>query len=156
MTTIAYDGQYLAIDSQLTAGGRKMTGTKLLRATTPDGLELVVCGCGTWSEIKKFVAWLEGSEEEPKFDEIDVLVAHSDGSVFQYSFEEPEDVTGTKVTLGSGSDYAMGALLSGKSAREAVAIASQCDLYTSGTVRFYDTQKPFKTTTKRIPSSKNK
>lgn len=145
MTTIAYDGRYLSIDSQLTAGGRKMVGTKLLKATNDDGEKLVIAGCGTWREIKLFVEWLDGGSEEPTWDEFEALVAYPDGRVHHYqTVSEPLDVTGEPTTLGSGADYAMGALLSGKTAPEAVLVATQADLYSGGKVKTHDT-RPEKT-----------
>ena len=42
--------------------------------------------------------------------------------------------------FGSGADFATGAMLAGKTAMEAVAIAAQCDIYTGGGVQFIDIQ----------------
>ena len=39
---------------------------------------------------------------------------------------------------GTGADYATGAMLAGKTAMEAVAIAAQRDIYTGGGVQFID------------------
>ena len=67
------------------------------------------------------------------------IVVDTDGDVQALSYACPYawKMAGP-CAFGSGADFATGAMLAGKTAMEAVAIAAQCDIYTGGGVQFID------------------
>ncbi|SKB50874.1 hypothetical protein [Luteibacter sp. 22Crub2.1] len=122
MTTVCYDGTSLAADSQI-GGTFKHTQRKLV--TLPDGS--FAAGAGTVADIQAFLRALVAGEDQPE-GEYDVLVSHLDGRVVHYdSYGMRLDVTGRPYAVGSGAQFAMGAMAAGKSAKRAAEIACGLD-----------------------------
>lgn len=139
MTTAAYDGRAIAIDSQITAGSRRMLHRKAY--TLPDGTYMVASG--RLDEFQQFLRWYEAGQERddfPKLTDMEVFVVHGDGRVILWDHNGAEmDVTGKLSAIGSGGDYALGAMHMGANAAEAVRVAAVYDIYTSGEVEVFDT-----------------
>jgi hypothetical protein len=55
VTTLAFDGRLVAIDSQVTAGDLRYEEEKFYRTTDTTGRDLVVFGAGTTSHIQRAV-----------------------------------------------------------------------------------------------------
>lgn len=144
MTTIAYDGRLVAIDSQVTAGSVKFTEKKWYEGSTPDGDHFILFGSGNVCDIQEcsrllqeygletakdyegdFGAFIVGLRSNP-------VVLEAEGGVIE--------VRRTAYANGSGQAAALAGLVDGKSATDAVLLASKVDLYTGGPVHTYDTR----------------
>ena len=132
MTVIVWDGKTLAADKQATNSGLKMTCTKLRR----------VNGCligvsGDFDLAQTTVKWFaDGADPEkfPKHQETDdkwvgLVCITPDKRVLKYE-RSPYPMEYTEMeffAVGSGRDYALGALAMGADAVTAVEVASRFD-----------------------------
>ena len=127
MTVVAYDGHSLAADKQSVCGGRCSTTTKIRRIST--GEVLAITGMQAMGEM--LVQWYESGADPtawpiPDNDENDcvrLIVADKGGCKF-YEHAMPIAVEDAFGAWGSGADFAVMALHLGKTAREAVELAS--------------------------------
>jgi hypothetical protein len=133
MTTIAWDGLTIAADKLMVSCGSRRTTTKLFLCG-----DYVYGGCGDVSDVALIAEWLTAgakSDDRPKFDED----SGSHGVAIKIATAEVYAVTGKSAVLariedrqhadGSGRDVAMTAMMLGKSAREAIEIASRIDAF---------------------------
>jgi hypothetical protein len=140
VTTLAYDGRYLAADSQVTAGDIKLTSKKMFDLKTPEGVRMVVCGCGDWSRILAAISALQAGKKLPKGDYGLLAWAEGEGvSEFCGRSRYPADCY-PQLALGSGAQAALGAMKAGATAGEAVAIAASIDISTGLPVLVFDTR----------------
>lgn len=133
MTTIVYDGKAICVDSQSTCGDR-ITSVECKKAFFDVGEFLAVFCCGHTSAYPYIIEWLRSGCEPLGWDQSWQCAAwcvRKDGSVVRYVSGYPEEVTGPDAD-GSGGDIAMGALLAGADAEEALEIAKELDIYTGG------------------------
>jgi ATP-dependent protease HslVU (ClpYQ) peptidase subunit len=141
MTVIAWDGKTLAADKQFTSAGLRRTGCKLFRLR--DGIVGIE---GRTSDALSLLAWLRGNREPTNFPEsckgddapavlgiINGTIQYWNGSPYPVTYDEPFTATG------SGRDYAIAAMHCGKTAAEAVEIAS---VYDNGCGMGVDTLDP--------------
>lgn len=133
MTTIAWDGKTLAADSQIT-GENFIYGVedrKIFRVNKD-----LIATAGDSAQCLSFVDWYrDQSQDYPeKMDDLAVLVITSNGAFEYTSHKTPQPVTAPH-SVGSGSGFAMGAMLAGASSKKAVDIASRLCKYTGGPVR---------------------
>lgn len=123
MTTVAFDGLSLSVDTQITDAFSSTGHSKVHRFSTG----AIGAFCGDWAACQKAMRFLEGTDEEPEgtwaciviYASGVVRVIDNDGCTL--------DITGKQYALGSGAPYALGAMLAGKTAAEAVAIAAVLD-----------------------------
>ena len=142
MTTLAYDGRLIAIDSQVTAGDLVYEEEKFYRTTDAAGNELLVFGAGTTSHIQRAVRELsEGAEELTEGEYTLLVVGLRDGPVAFYGDGLPIDVRRGFLVAGSGDKAALAALKAGMTATEAVLMACTADLYSGPPVHTYDTKR---------------
>lgn len=142
MTTIATDGKVIAADGQSTTGDM-VTGTETVKLTRlPDGS--IVGGCGELAPMRRAINCLHSPDAHPDdlTGEFTLLRLCSDGKVLVYegclfAFELP-----APVAVGTGREFAMGAMLAGKGPKEAVDIAIQRDIYSGGTVLVMEPTRP--------------
>ena len=129
MTTVAFDGITLAADSQ-TNGSYVEYHNKIARI----GNVVVACA-GTVSEIAQFQRWCKDrTKDKPILTDFSCLEIRS-GKVYYYD-ENLEPLTPSiPVAIGSGSDFAMGAMLAGATAKEAVKIACKLDSNSGGKIK---------------------
>lgn len=131
MTTIAWDGETLAADRQTTAGGTPYPTTKVFEALAPDG-ERWIYGCaGISGQCQEFTRRVNAGQALPTFTDIAVLAINSRGEVWfatEAMMWERKQVE--RWAVGSGSDYALGAMAAGATAEHAVRIASSLDVNT--------------------------
>jgi len=146
MTTIAYSHGVLAFDELVTTGTARFAKVKKSRA-----MNGFLVGCaGETRMCMAFMDWLEAHLERsqtllsmPKdmlLGEDDypfsALVINRDGRVFSYDgFGHPYEVEGPFFAIGSGRDYAVGAMDMGATAKEAVSVAIKWDVMTGGEVQ---------------------
>lgn len=147
MTTVAYDGRTLAADSMLsTPGWKSPVSFQKVFANVGEFQAIGFCGCA--SAIEAFLMWIENPEEPGLREallesELLALAVHHDGNA--YLFEGP-----TRHPLpidhfhaiGSGSEFAISAMLCGKSAAEAIEVSKKLDFYTGGKVQFIELKNP--------------
>jgi hypothetical protein len=146
MTTIAFDGRYLAADTQSSRGGipSNLESRKII---IEGGFAYAVNG--EWGPVAfDLIKWHQSGaepDELPKHGEGSLLVVELSsrrcwvvsGPKMPYLDEEAAPFTG-----GSGGDIALGAIDAGLNAMEAVRIASKRDLHTNDTIDFVDLDWP--------------
>lgn len=132
LTTIAYDGKTIAADSKI-SGDINSRSSKLLTLLSLPG---AFGGfAGDVAEAHRFFRQFDGEPDSAPAGDYDVLVVYPDGRVVHHNGSGLSlDVTGQRYGLGSGSEYAMGAMAAGKSATEAVEIACELDNDSGGPV----------------------
>lgn len=133
MTTVAVKDGVIAADSlvkhDVTYKGRKLFRTK----------RGVIGVAGALGEGEKFVEWYnDRRKKKPEYessDEFSALVLRPDGLVELWDASMRGEVIDSGcLAIGSGAEYAMGAMLAGASAADAVAIACIMDPNTEGPI----------------------
>lgn len=131
MTVIVWDGKVLASDAQSTNAGLKRKATKIRKI----GGKLYGVS-GDWDRGQMLFRWVEGGmkpEDWPEFqknndDWVGLVEVREDRSVWKYErVPVPYAIEEEYFAMGSGRDYAYGALAMGADAEKAVAIASSFD-----------------------------
>ena len=126
MTTIAWDGRSLSADRKATAGTMSMTTQKI--HLLPDGSLLGFAG--SLSEGLLLVRWFsEGcpKKKSPKIAETDAIHVTKKGAVLYEPSLVAIPVLDPVFAIGSGSDYARGAMAMGADSRRAVEVAALFD-----------------------------
>ena len=138
MTTIAYDGKTLSVDSLASSGHiTSRTHQKLFLGV---GEFSAVAVCGSTAVYHPIVAWLKaGADPEAWSESWDAAAwcVQKSGEVVRYVSGYPEDVTSPD-SDGSGGEYAIGAMIAGASATRAVEISASLDPFTGGDIRTFD------------------
>ena len=136
MTTVAWDGKTLATDSQQTTTFIMTAGVeKLMRI--PDGPAFA--SCGKYSDRVSLARWLSGaSPEKPKIEEGFLAVVIDGGEAILYDNNLVPMEIRPPFACGSGQEFAMGAMLAGADARQAVKIAIELDPNSGGDVQAID------------------
>jgi ATP-dependent protease HslVU (ClpYQ) peptidase subunit len=134
MTTIAYDGKTLAVDSQATAGNTVFGETNKLFPLS-DGRYAALAGC--LSVFPEVVAWLNGEGEMPDLSEEESfggIIVSPDGSAVEITKNMRLFPASIPWSGGSGEAIAFTAMHLGKTAEEAVELACTLDIYTGGSI----------------------
>lgn len=144
MTTIAWDGDILAVDSQITEGDTIVDNDCQKIWKEVAGFKAVTA-CGDWASIQDLILLVQ--DAAPKdllktragFSEITLVGLAKNGRLFQYHWNPKGEVYQCEVRYpsawGSGYAYALSALDFGKTSREAVKYASTRDLYTNNNIK---------------------
>lgn len=130
MTTIAYDGESIAVDQRLVLGNQ-IASENFDKSITIDGITYFVSG--VWSDVCYLPpvhrgpteADIDGFFYDPNRDRVMNFITQ-DGMWFVQEAMP-------KSAVGSGGDYAVAAMRLGKDAKEAVEFASTLDIYTGKT-----------------------
>lgn len=141
MTTIAFDGRYLAADTMGERGGNRSehVGCKIHMR---DGY--VFAFGGYWGHWKTaLIDWFLAGERDGKSPTRDVsgamLVINAVRELSVFTHEAPfPDPEVFPFAIGTGGDLAMGAMGVGANAMEAVKVAMRWDIRTGGMVDFID------------------
>jgi len=133
MTTIAYKDGIIAYDSRLTHGDIIKTDT----ANKKYDINGVSFFCsGSPSDIPQFVNWWFTGENP---DDISLSAFVYDGKLWQAGTNNTDGpwktILDVPYAIGSGMDFAIGAMDMGASAKEAVQVASKRDIYTGGKIK---------------------
>ena len=136
MTTIAWDGKTVAYDSRSVAGG--IIATERAEKGFRNGRRFAV-GAGHAAFVRAFCRWLIGLDDEPEeLPEDGFCVFYFDGeSAWEYTNTKLPLPLAEKESAGSGSELALAAMHLGKTAREAVKVASKLDTGTGGRIRTF-------------------
>lgn len=138
MTTIAWDGRYLAADRQVTFGNIANAEVTKVVKRKKDGA--VAAAAGNSVEAADFRKWfLKGEKgKRPSMgteaDNSSGLIIYPDGKLVIHEWKGSYEATSPKYTNGSGWEIALGAMLAGASAEEAVRLTSTVDGMTGSSV----------------------
>lgn len=143
VTTVAWDGQSIAADRL--CGGHYEVG-KLFRLT--DGA--VLGGAGTYDQIVEIVAWVnEGCKNDakpklPEDDGSDLLLVTPEGVAYwlTWPYLRRVQINEPFAAVGSGAEFALGAMAMGASARRAVQVAMRFDPYTGKGINAIRVKRP--------------
>ena len=125
MTTIAWDGETLAADGQVTSSFIGQNDSK--KIFTKGGK--VFAFCGTYSEGYGFL-----KRGQPIECDTIVLEFGDKSGIAIYHEKNGSHPIKAPYAIGSGCDFAMGAMLAGCNAVDAVKIAAKLDPYTGGRI----------------------
>ncbi len=132
MTVIAWDGRTLSADRQRTGGGTPTTMRKARKITAPDGRQFLVGCCGRSDFIQMFLNWLDGGEKPalPVTDDFAAIVIDQKRRIWViHDTLIYVQITGIPHwAIGSGGNYAMGAMEFGATSAEAVRVAHVLDV----------------------------
>lgn len=127
MTTIAWDGRTIAADRRL---GGWQTANKLFRLR--DGT--IFAGAGRMDDVAEVLAWLQGGrkpDDKPEIepDDSEFFIVQPDGKAYWLTtpFLRSVKIEDQFYAIGSGAEFAIGAMRAGVSAKRAVEIACTCD-----------------------------
>lgn len=133
MTVIAWDGHTLAGDRQRTHGGTPVAATKVFKIQAPDGRLFLVGAAGRADCTQMFVAWLRGGEKPlmpSNVDDFGALVVDVKRRVWNiHDTLFYVHCSAKQWAIGSGANYALGAMAAGATAAQAVRIASKLDVH---------------------------
>lgn len=135
MTTIAWDGKKtIAADKQMNFCDTPVSATKLVKITYK-GKKAVAAGSGEVAQYTPVIDWIKNQRKSPPILEANanfgVIVVTEEGIAYVYaSALTPVPISGRPWAIGTGADYALGAMAFGASAVEAVKIASALDVNT--------------------------
>lgn len=94
-------------------------------------------GAGDVDDIKRFFDWRQGDAEQPSFEDgIDILEVCGEGIFLWGKKLVRLRVLNDVYAIGSGCQYAMGALAFGATPKEALAIAAKFDDQTAAPFEF--------------------
>lgn len=142
MTTITYRAGYLAADTRAYSGNKPPIGRKTKIFYDPD----IKIACGTSSSLpgfgEKFWLWLSGQEGDIEFakDAEFTSLTIQDGEVFIYenSLFPTGPLEADYFAIGTGREYAMGAMEMGASAPEAVRVSCKLDVWSADPIMVID------------------
>jgi hypothetical protein len=154
MTTIAYDGRYLAVDSQATSGHVRMgPRVKLEVQDAPEALgggKVAFSLAGRPELFPRLIEWwMNGADptqpvkgwDKPDADTGTCFIVARPGVVEYCWGDAPHLISAhTPDHWGSGGEHAHAAMLCGMTAPEAVAIASMMDTNSGGDILYVDLQ----------------
>lgn len=131
MTTIAFDGTHIAAD-------RLMGGWHTAGKIFPLAGGRYLAGAGDYNHIVEVATWIaQGAREEarprlPEEQDTEIMMVEPDGSAYWLTWPHMRWVKYNEpfAALGTGSEYALGAMAMGASAKKAVSIAMRFDPYT--------------------------
>lgn len=141
MTTIAWDGEALAVDSRITVDGMVRAGRKARRLRNGDVLAVFGDYTGALFVMQWYArgadptAWPTAQQLD---DQCGELIVVRGGRVLQYATSPvPQEIRESRMAWGSGKGYALGAMAMGADARQAVAVAARYDPQTGGRIHVY-------------------
>lgn len=138
MTTIATDGVTIAADGRTTAGKEIVTDEAKKIHRLPDGSvvgEAGLCTAGILAVEELAYAIQEDRHPKNYKGDYTLLRLTPDGRAIIYWNELVGIEIPTPAAIGSGGEFARGAMAAGASAREAVRIATKLDSASGGKVR---------------------
>lgn len=137
MTTVAWDGKTMAADRQMTIGPIRMESVHpKIKRITYHGQPAIVGRAGTMVLGLAVVDWLEKGcpvDERPDIgdgdnDNFTVMVAGENGVYLYVDSLLPIPLGYTKWALGTGAEFALGAMDAGASAKRAVELTCARDI----------------------------
>lgn len=140
MTTIVFDGKTLAADKRLSYGSTPVDGLmpKVFPVTDHKNWQVIALA-GRMSAATRLMAYvLEGGDRPTDIDEsVGLLAIDIAGVPYQIGGDGIPTRVPMKWAIGSGQDYALGALEVGADAETALKAATKLDMSTGGGVDLY-------------------
>lgn len=143
MTTIAYKHPYIALDSQGTRGDT-IINCSVDKIVERSGYYFFFAGSIRFAD--QFIDCFFSKESAQKWFGLSAFIVTPDSEVYVSNFDDNGDVFEDLVTadevyaIGSGMEFAMAAMDSGLSAKQAVKVAKKRDPYTGGKVRTFNVE----------------
>ena len=140
MTTIAYKDGIIAYDSQASRGDT-IVNISYKKTVQVSGYHFFFAG--SVNRVEDLVNMFFTGEKAEKFDATSAFVVTPEGDVLLTGFDpdgavDYDGVDPAEVyAIGSGSQFAIGAMDAGKTAQEAVKVAAARDVYTGGKIRTF-------------------
>lgn len=138
MTCIIFKDGIIASDSQISSGNRILGEGKKIY----DLGDKILAYCGSTTGGENFRNFLEGKECNPKiiddkdYDFEAIVITKDTKEILYYDkYCVSDKIEAPFHRLGSGSDYARGALAAGASIEEAINIAARYDKGTGGNIK---------------------
>lgn len=161
MTTIAFDGNTLAADSQTTQDGLRLSMQAKKIHLCPSGQTWRVNGIPVWAfgvagklssahlvetALLEFDDGITVATSFPKGSSLTYLLITQSGEVFVGGQNDDDDQAwlsqvSTPIAIGSGSELAIGAMAAGGDAAMAIEIASRYDTNTGGEIQVHTVGK---------------
>lgn len=137
MTTVASDGKTVAADGQ-TSNGAEINNIDIVKIKASGNAVLGFAGLSALRPVV-FEWWEKGADPSevsgPMKDQEWGLGVFLHNEVRYYSHSCPyPSLYGYPFAMGTGENYASGALLAGATSRQAVEVAAQKDVYTGGKI----------------------
>lgn len=136
MTTIATDGKTMAGDGLVHDHCDTIVANDLPKVhRMTDGR--IVGGAGNRHEVSSWIDWLERGKDGDcpiTSDRFCGLILQHDGSCLWVDHKGREEPTPLPCAIGSGQDYAFGAMDAGVGPIRAVEIACERDIYSGGKI----------------------
>lgn len=123
MTTIAFDGVTMAAD-------RQQCGRYKFLCLEPKIFRMKGSIFGTAGNVEDKIIlreWLSGKGDKPEIVDSFAALEATPNGLYYWSSEKAKFRFPLPAAIGTGAEYAMGAMLQGATAREAVAIAIRLD-----------------------------
>lgn len=140
MTTIAYRDGVMAADTRAYGGDKTPVGWKQKIRLLESGT-LIGCSSNTPGQPEAVLAWFERGADQadrPQFGECKFrfIAVRPDGTALlgENSFFLAGPLQGDYFAIGSGEEFALGALFMGATAEQAVRAAAALDVWTGGDV----------------------
>ena len=125
--------------------------TKIWKIRHHDGTKELLAGCGNWDKVKAFVAWYEAkakagniiTDEEKPFQVLDPpnvegasFITVTDKGEMWYMVDNGQwaEICDDYLAMGSGGDFATGAIAAGALPVQAMKIAHKFDAMTGSTI----------------------
>lgn len=144
MTTIATDGATIAADGLVQSNG--IVATRSFRKIVVEDC-VIYALAGTMCMLRPLIEWVKAGadpERAPKTAESDwgcLLVIDGlgkEGARCYFSKAPYPDSVDFPFAIGSGREIALGAMKAGKTPRQALDIAADCDIYSGGEIQVVD------------------
>ncbi len=134
MTTVAWDGKTLAADTRCTSSGLPYRVNKCCRLISG----ALFAGAGTMSAYEAVRMWLDnsgiGARPDNLKDFTGLLIDHESRIWLMDETAKRYEIFAPFFAIGSGRDFAIAAMALGKSAAQAVELASRFDIWTGGPI----------------------
>lgn len=145
LTTIAFDGEYLAADGRVTIGSTVLSEVcnKIYKLSGLYNGEqmLYAATAGDVDAAEDIIDYLRGDSPELKESKAQILL-FTEGSIYSYWGRRFTKECDKYLAIGSGMEVALAAMKCGKNAKDAVKVASQMDIYTGGKIRCVRIRQP--------------
>lgn len=144
MTTIAYNHKEgtLSVDSQVTSGSL-IEGSPIPKLLRVDGIDVYngwIGVCGDGDSITSFIRSLQGEDLGANWANMNIraIFLTDEGPTFEVALDPVGNPVMHKLisnhAVGSGREFALGALAHGATSAESVKIAIKYDIYSGGKV----------------------
>ncbi|WP_257292028.1 hypothetical protein [Endozoicomonas sp. ONNA1] len=148
MTTVAYDGRYLATDSQATGSDGEIapgeyTKIALVEGTFKGEPLVAIAYAGNPFPREEYLDWVAaGAKREEYSEDWDGLMGMivTNANAYYIDYKGFSMRSNSIAAMGSGQTYALSAMYLGRGAAQAVHHAIQRDAYSGGSIKMLDCQ----------------